>query len=33
MILIGAGVIAYALNHAVKPDGWAATAEKPQVVA
>jgi amino acid transporter len=33
MILIGAGVIAYALNHAVKPDGWAATAEKPPVVA
>jgi amino acid transporter len=33
MILIGAGVVAYALNHAVKPDGWAATAEKPQVAA
>jgi amino acid transporter len=33
MILIGAGVIAYALNHAVKPDGWAATVEKPRVVA
>ncbi len=31
MILIGAGVVAYALNHAVKPDGWAATAEKSQV--
>ncbi|MGC2194403.1 MAG: APC family permease [Terriglobales bacterium] len=33
MILIGAGVVAYALNHAVKPEGWAATAEKPQVAA
>jgi hypothetical protein len=24
-------VVAYAVNHALKPDGW--TAEKPQVVA
>jgi amino acid transporter len=28
MLLIGAGVVAYALNHAVKPEGWAASAEK-----
>jgi amino acid transporter len=33
MILIGAGVVAYLLNHAVKPEGWAATAEKPQAIA
>jgi hypothetical protein len=31
LILMGAGVVAYAVNHALKPDGW--TAEKPQVVA
>ncbi|PYX43061.1 MAG: amino acid transporter [Acidobacteria bacterium] len=31
MILIGAGVVAYLLNHAIKPEGW--TAEKPQAVA
>jgi len=30
MLLIAAGVVAYALNHAVKPQGWAAGAEKPQ---
>jgi multisubunit Na+/H+ antiporter MnhG subunit len=28
MLLILAGVVAYALNHAVKPQGWAASAEK-----
>jgi len=33
MILVGAGVVAYLLNHAVKPEGWAAAAEKPQVIA
>ncbi len=33
MILIAAGVVVYGLNHALKPEGWAATAEKPQVVA
>jgi amino acid transporter len=31
MILIGAGVVAYLLNHAVKPEGWAV--EKPQAIA
>jgi amino acid transporter len=30
MILIGAGVVAYALNHAVKPQGWTPSTEKPQ---
>jgi amino acid transporter len=30
MILIGAGVVAYLLNHALKPQGWAAPAERPQ---
>jgi hypothetical protein len=33
MILIGAGVVAYGLNHLFRPDGWGATAGKPQVVA
>jgi amino acid transporter len=33
MILIVAGVVAYGLNHALKPEGWTATSEKPQVVA
>jgi amino acid transporter len=27
-LLIGAGVIAYLLNHVVRPEGWAASAEK-----
>jgi len=31
MILIAAGVVAYFLNHALKPEGWAA--EKPQPAA
>ncbi len=30
MLLIGAGIVAYALMHAVKPEGWAPSAEKPQ---
>ena len=33
MILIGAGVMAYGLNHALKPGGWAPGAEKPQPAA
>ncbi len=33
MILIAAGVVAYAVNHLLKPQGWAATAEKPQPAA
>ncbi len=34
MILIGAGFLAYALNHALKPAGWAAPAKpKPQPAA
>jgi amino acid transporter len=34
MILIGAGVVAYALNHALKPRGWSVpSAEKPQPAA
>jgi amino acid transporter len=33
MILMAAGVVAYVLNHAVKPGGWTAGAEKPQVAA
>jgi amino acid transporter len=33
MILIGGGVVAYGLNHALKPQGWTASVEKPQVVA
>jgi hypothetical protein len=31
MILIGAGVVAYFINHALKPAGWAEVPEsKPQ---
>jgi amino acid transporter len=30
MLLIGAGVVAYLLNHAVRPEGWTAQAEKAQ---
>jgi amino acid transporter len=30
MLLIGAGVVAYLLNHVVKPEGWTASAEKAQ---
>jgi amino acid transporter len=34
MILIGAGVVAYAVNHALKPRGWSVpSAEKPQPAA
>ena len=33
MILIAAGVVAYAVNHLLKPQGWAATTEKPQPAA
>ena len=30
MILIAAGVVAYLINHALKPEGWAIHHEKPQ---
>jgi amino acid transporter len=30
LILIGGGVVAYALNSAFKPSGWAQVAEKPE---
>ncbi|HMK21222.1 MAG TPA: APC family permease [Terriglobales bacterium] len=30
ILLMVAGVVAYALNHALKPEGWAAAREKPQ---
>jgi len=34
MLLIGAGVVAYFVNHALKPQGWAAAApKKPQAIA
>ena len=33
MILIVAGVVAYGLNHALKPGGWAPGTEKPQPAA
>ena len=33
MILMAAGVVAYGLNHALKPGGWAPGAEKPQPAA
>ena len=33
MILLAAGVVAYGLNHALKPGGWAPGTEKPQPAA
>ena len=34
MILIGAGVVAYVINHALKPGGWTVSAaEKPELIA
>ncbi len=33
MILIAAGVVAYAVNHLLKPQGWAVTTEKAQPAA
>jgi hypothetical protein len=34
MLLIAAGVVAYLLNHAVRPEGWTPAAqEKPEAVA
>jgi len=33
MILIAAGIAAYALNHLVKPEGWIPAEEKPQPAA
>jgi amino acid transporter len=33
MILIAAGVVAYFLNHALKPQGWAAAPKKPEAIA
>jgi hypothetical protein len=31
MFLIGAGVVAYLINHALKPAGWTATQPKPEL--
>ncbi len=33
MILIAAGVVAYAVNHLLKPQGWAPTQQKPEPAA
>ena len=33
MILIAAGVVAFSINHALKPAGWTAREEKPQPAA
>jgi amino acid transporter len=33
LILMGAGVIVYAINHALKPGGWAPPEPKPELVA
>jgi amino acid transporter len=33
LIVVGAGVVAYVINHAVKPAGWAAVPQKPELVA
>jgi hypothetical protein len=31
LIVIGAGVVAYLINHALKPAGWAPTEPKPEL--
>jgi amino acid transporter len=33
LILMGAGAMAYAINHALKPEGWAAVPRKPELAA
>jgi hypothetical protein len=33
LILIGLGVVAFLINHALKPGGWAATSQKPELAA
>jgi hypothetical protein len=33
MILIAVGFVAYFVNHALKPAGWAVSREKPQPAA
>jgi amino acid transporter len=33
LILMGAGVVAYLINHTLKPAGWAAAAPKPELAA
>jgi hypothetical protein len=31
LIVIGAGIVAYLINHALKPAGWAAAEPKPEM--
>jgi hypothetical protein len=33
MLVIGAGVVAYLVNHALKPAGWAPAPTKPELAA
>ena len=33
LIVIGAGVVAYLINHALKPAGWATVPSKPELAA
>jgi hypothetical protein len=33
LIVMGAGVVAYAINHMVKPAGWARPEPKPELAA
>jgi hypothetical protein len=33
LIVIGAGVVAYLINHALKPAGWAPAEPKPEMAA
>jgi FAD/FMN-containing dehydrogenase len=33
LIVVGAGVVAYLINHALKPAGWAAAPPKPELAA
>ena len=33
LIVMGGGVVAYVINHALKPGGWARTEPKPELAA
>jgi hypothetical protein len=33
LLVIGAGVVVYAINHALKPAGWTAAEPKPEMAA
>jgi hypothetical protein len=31
LLIIGAGIVAYAINHALKPQGWTTAQPKPEL--